>query len=363
MTWRYFAERSRYAGRAVLTVAAALLFTTCASERSTTPKDVSHVLYLGADEPGTIYTVDTDSFAVIDSLPGIGTTQFMVSSSDGKYLFVSCDHPTLGRSVLKISVATKSIMAHQPSIALFPPQLLDHGKLLLTYLDKRRILDAATLEPVSEIPDSLLPLPSIGAVTEVLARAVGGERYYLYDIITGTVRGGYAPHFLDGTYFPPQFGYVYVARLHAPTSRVSLLVDTPRGSFIILGDIITGQTLLQHRLAYPFGDVAFSDDGELMAVSDPSWPLYWDTPITIDIFDFRTLTHMKRLNSTVDFPLETCDRLLFVPNSHTLVAAPQLHWGFQVQVIDLETESIRVTKYLPYMGTPIGGIVLGPALN
>jgi hypothetical protein len=72
---------------------------------------------------------------------------------------------------------------------------------------------------------------------------------------------------------------------------------------------------------------------------------------------------MKRLNSTLDFPFETCDRLLFIPNSHTLIAAPQLHWGFKSHVIDLETESIRVTKYLPYTGTPIGGMVMGPALN
>lgn len=331
----------------------------CVAERSVDPKPVNYVMYLSAEANGNIYAVELDSLRIVDSIVGIGTARFMAVSPDGSTLYTSGDHPQLGRSLLKISTSTGAILGNLPSPAIAPVILFGDGRYIAGYADKRLVIDVSTFQQITDIPDSLVPLPTTAASDEILVRVGGRESLLLYSPLTGTTRGGYHPHLMDGTAVPVS---TYARRLHAPTSRIAMITETASGlTYFVLGDMLTGNTLLEYKLMYPFGDVAFNNDGSLVAVSDPSNPGWWETPISIDVFDLKTLSHLRRLSPSQTLSLQTCDRLWFVLGSNSLLAGPRFgpFGGGPFQLLDIVSGKVSQTTYLPFMGTSVGGVELG----
>ncbi|MBI5867157.1 MAG: hypothetical protein HZB43_02510 [candidate division Zixibacteria bacterium] len=129
-------------------------------------------------------------------------------------------------------------------------------------------------------------------------------------------------------------------------------------SWFLIGDILTGATLLEHPLVYPFGEITISGNGAIATVTDPSRALLWDSRQTLDVFDLNSMTHLKRFVQSLE-GFECAGQVRFLPGDETVVSAPGIRgWG-PIQLINLKTMSVEKTSYLPNVEADIGALAVG----
>jgi hypothetical protein len=179
---------------------------------------------------------------------------------------------------------------------------------------------------------------AVGAKVAVLVG--GGSRLRSFDISEGLASGEYLAHLDNGAPLT-----VYEAVVISKGQEV-LAIGTSNQSeaWFVIGDLNTGETLLQHQLTYAQGQIAVNESETVAAVSDPSKQGIWDSYPTIDLFDLTQLTHVKRFESRDGGELEGIPgNLCFIPGSHSLVAANQPGSASSGSIHLIDVNSLRVT--------------------
>ncbi|HUU44610.1 MAG TPA: hypothetical protein VM118_02655 [Acidobacteriota bacterium] len=338
------------------------LMLSCVSERGIEVQPVEYVIYTGVSEsaigpdPSRMYVYDATDFGLLDSFPVPSTVFDMVASPDGKALYLQMDTPWPDQEepLVRMNATTKeiewSVTGNGRTV-----QLLKAGRLLLNGHD---VLDPGTGRLLRQLPDSLSLGKGAASGTEIAAIATrpdgnGGEESILtaLDVETSETRGSYLVRFPSGG--PTK---VYHARLHADGKRVLLIVSHRRlyMSWFVIGDIETGATLLQYRLIYPFGEVAIDESGRLAVVTDPSWPMFWDSEPSVDIFDLETLQHLRRFSHG---ETRRDSQVRFLPDRNRIVTGPIAGpWDAgPLHVVDLVSLTVSDTIYPPSKETTYPG--------
>ncbi|MBD3297808.1 MAG: hypothetical protein GF341_04065 [candidate division Zixibacteria bacterium] len=208
-------------------------------------------------------------------------------------------------------------------------RLLDDGKLLVALRSVPVIIDQDSGKILGNLPDTLAIGYGSSEGTEVAAVAheapagsFGDSVITVLDCATGATRGRFVPY-VQGR----SIGAIYYERLHPDGVHVLLIGvrSTLQDSWFVVGNVVTGETLLTHRLVYPFGEIRISPDGTLAAVTDPSRALIWDSHQTLDIFDLTTMTHVKRFDqSRLVFGV---GQVRFLRDGRYLLAAHDIPYG------------------------------------
>ena len=114
-------------GALEMLVALVLISSGCSSEHPVKPTPIQYGVYVGADERGTVYVADIESLAVVDSIRGMGHAFGIAPSVDGNHLFISGNHPALGRSLMKYSLESRQIVISIPATYWLASPLLVLG--------------------------------------------------------------------------------------------------------------------------------------------------------------------------------------------------------------------------------------------
>ncbi|HWO56102.1 MAG TPA: hypothetical protein VNN55_00895, partial [bacterium] len=192
------------------------------------------------------------------------------------------------------------------------------------------------------------------------------------DVATGEISGSWLPMLSDGTTLKSVY-----RRLHPDGRRVAVIGmrGLIQDSWFAVGDVLTGETLLEHRLIYPFGQISISDDGRYATATDPSRFLINDSHPTVDIFNLEHNQHLKRFVcdpedtvSCLPFP----GQAYFIPESDLIVVAGEagLYRGVGPLVtISLSSLTIEQILWSPlhYIpegswypeGASVGGVAVG----
>ncbi|HUU44369.1 MAG TPA: hypothetical protein VM118_01440 [Acidobacteriota bacterium] len=334
----------------------------CVSERGIEVQPVEYLIYTGVSQhalgpdPSQMYVYDAADFGLLDSFPVPSTVFDMAASPDGNALYLQMDTPWPDQEepLVRMNAKTKeiewSVTGNGPSV-----QLLKAGRLLLNGHD---VLDPGTGRLLRQLPDSLSLGRGPASGTQIAAIATrpdgyGGEESIItaLDIETSDTHGSYLVRFPSGG-----LTWVYYARLHSDGKRVLLIVRHRWlfTSWFVIGDIERGATLLQYRMIYPFGEVAIDDSGRLAVVTDPSWPMIWDSEATVDIFDLETLQHLRRFSRG-----ETGrdSQVRFLPDRNRIVTGPIAGpWDAgPLHVVDLVSLTVSDTIYPPSDSTTYPG--------
>jgi len=335
------------------------------SDKGTDPKPLKYNVYVGCDERGVIYVLDADSLTVTDSLVGIGPTRSMALSPEGRWLYVQCQKDEGGVGpFLKIDLRTKQEVARVEE-GLGNLLLLKGGTLLLAGLNRLYFADPVTLAEVAPLPDTLRPWRVAKPGTKLPVEVIYRNRFRLYDVDTGELTGEYVPHLLTGETL--QISSTYTI-LHQDERRLLLINESFQYAlaWFLVGDMETGETLLQYPLAFAHGSIAISSDGAYAIVTDlGSWSLE-SPPITADVFDLRTKQHLRRFRGrfggTGGDGLKAATRALFVPEERRAILAPwsMLQTYGPLQVLDVEGLTLEQTLWSPFDSVGIGGLAVGP---
>lgn len=260
------------------------------------PEPVKYNIYVNVALSGTIYVVDADSLTVVDSIPDIGQALSMVSSPDGRWLYVQVGY-AVNRPVgmLKIDMATKSVVEESAGIGA-ELSLLDEGELLLRWGEHCTpdvptvLFDARDLSVLQTYTDSLCRHAGPLGGTQVSAVVNDGpNRVRIADLRTGAVSGSYTPILSDGS-------IVSITRsLVHPNGRWVLClgrIGSFANSWFLVGDVDSDSTLIECPMGTPFGWVGLSSNGRWAVATNPGRSGFWDAPINIEFFDLRSLTHI-----------------------------------------------------------------------
>lgn len=339
------------------------------SGKGTDPKPVKYNVYVGCDERGVIYVLDTDSLAVTDSLIGIGPTYGMEVSPDGRWLYVQCQNEEgwIGR-FLKIDLRSKQEVARVEE-GLGYPLLLKNGMLMLVGVYPRYyFVDPVTLSEVAPLADTLWYGRVAKPGTKLPVQVINRNLFRLFDVDTRELTGGYVPHLVTGDTLDASLTHFV---LHQDERRLLIINESSQFavSWLLVGDMETRETLLQHRLAFAHGSIAISTDGAYAVVTDlGSWSLE-SPPITVDVFDLRSKQHLRRFwgpfGGTGGDGLEVATRALFVPDERRAILAPCsiLQTYGPLQILNVETmalEQSEETFWAPFDSLGIGGLAVGP---
>ena len=333
------------------------LMLSCSSERGIEVQPVEYVIYTGVSQPAIgpdpsqMYVYDAADLELLDSFPLPAPVFDIATSPDGNELYLQMDPPYPGdeKPLVRMNARTReiewSVTGNVPTV-----QLLKAGQVLLNGHD---VLDPVTGRLLRQLPDSLSLGRGAASGAQIAAIATrddgnGGEESTItaLDIETSETRGSYLVRFPSGG-----LTWVYYARLHVDGKRVLLIVRHRwlSTSWFVIGDLETGGTLLQHRLIYPFGEVAVDESGRLAVVTDPSWPMIWDSAPSVDIFDLETLQHLRRF-SRIETGYDS--QVRFLPDGDRIVTAPMAVEACSgpLHVIDLVSLTVSDTIYRPWQG-------------
>jgi hypothetical protein len=248
------------------------------------PEPVKCNIYLNNADTGMIYVIDADSLAVTDSIPGIGLALAMAVSPDGRWLYTEGYLPPLAgaASFVKTDLVEKEPVGSLDGI-FSAITLLNNGELLLRGSgygcesgDVNQLIDPSDLRIVTVFQDSLCRHKGALGQTKVAAMLNdGSRRICVTDVVSGNVYGSYVPTAAQGGTILP-----YTMVLHPDGIRVAVLGprSSLRDSWFLIGDVLTGETILEHSLVYPLGQIAISDDGKYAVACDPSQSGHWDSP-------------------------------------------------------------------------------------
>jgi len=304
------------------------------TEKCAKPRPAEYLLYYGKNNAGDLYVFETDSLSIVDSIPKIGNVISAYVSPDGEWLFAQIGSRPAQPFLKKISTRTKETVDSLGDSRLSELTPLDNGKMLLrgNPTCRREVIDANTMEVSRLVPDTICPLRGWEGGTRVAALVGGTSRLTGYDARSGELGGEYIARIAGGPTLE-----VVDAMLHRDGRRVLAICwsGAVKGWFVI-GDLQTGETLLQHQLVYPQGRIVLNDSGTLAAVTDPSRFGTWDSDPTLDLFELDTLRHLRRFVGAEGGGLEGFPReLVFLPGTDLLIATPGTPGGStEIHVID-----------------------------
>lgn len=373
-------DRGRVVALCLLPYSSAILLG-CAEERSFDPTPMAVRLYVGGidySQPGparsVLFVFTYDSLAVVDSVPLHAPSIDAVAGADNRSLFIATTNGLGTRSVWNYDMIEKTPAWHldldrwvETTDGLGRLRPLNHVKWLLI---NRYLLSAETGELLKTLADHLVPFGGPPAGTRVAVGLIShgelGPRVVAgYDFAGDTSWGHYLPHLSSGT----ALDLVYAAELHPDLRRVLVIgiYRNLQNAWFVIGDLTTGETLLEHEMVYPFGEIAISPDARSAAVSDPSRTGIYDSYATLDIYDLDGPRHVRRLTRSSIDPDITArpSQIAWVPDSDAIVVAPSgdLANGGALGVINVGQGIEIGTFFLPGRSDlfeyVIGGMTLG----
>jgi hypothetical protein len=367
---------------AALTLAVLASLACC--DKATKHKPVKHNIYFGGmhisaytgdSTYGWIYVYDADSLSLIDSIslnlldptPRAFTDELAVSP-DGRWLYVlAASEYTMPSTLWKIDARTKQAVWSRSGfddMKWLPIRVLQNGALLLVGDTVFRAEDGSV---VRTLPDSLLTLwgPVSGTKVAAIVRSgpqtENGSIVGAIDVVTGELSGRYVGHLASDV----PFQRITTARLH-PDGRRVLAVGV-YGSYyncwFVVGDMETGQTLFQHRINYPFGDIAISNDGLRAAVTDPGAASRGELG-RVYVVDLQTLSVTIPNPPAALLHWNWAAQICFLPGDRRVVTAAKSSWDLNVapmSTIDLTAMRFEKSVWLPdSIGMRTGAIGVGP---
>ena len=364
----------------VVSVMAATFIVVSCSRKPTEPVIDDYVVYAGFSGHGEpcddtamhrIYVYDADSLQLTDSILTEVFVKDIEVSPDGRWLYVESN------GLDKIDAATKQIVWSLPEIG-GGHQLLKNGAIILRDVhDRFTLLRASDGGLIRDLPDTVSYHHGPEGGTKIAVEAHGPVRKLsVLDVETGVSYGNWIPTLTSGGNIIPVY-----AVLHPDGRRVAVIGDWTAGlnAIFAVGDVLTGETLLEHRLIYPFGEITISDDGRTALVTDPSRFLINDSYSTLDLFDLDQNVHVKRFDYQREGgnPADSVyiiGQARFVPGGDHVVAAAEaglykgvgpLYWiNLSRLVVEKTVFSPLHHPYLPDGGqypecAYVGGIAVG----
>lgn len=322
----------------VAAIGASLLLSDCG--KSTKPGPVRYDIYVGSTETDQMYILDPDSLSVRDSIPRLGKSLDLLLSPDGQWLYVSRSSSVDTHPLLKINLQTRKQSAVLPGYGSDKLQLVNNGEMILwgNYYFYGGSVDAATLSLVHDSNDPLRWRGGPEAGTRIAVGYFPGGRegpsqIRALDLSTGEFTGSYIPRLKSD-----ESVGAYQIMLLPDCRRVVVAGPAQSGCWVLVGDVISGETLLQFRRPACQGEIAISPDGSFAVVSDPSAVGHPEAPEPgIDVIDLRSLTHLKRF-TPIDFGIDCWDlfsQVQFTSDSRKVFVAPRPATPGRVRIIDL----------------------------
>ncbi|HUU45052.1 MAG TPA: WD40 repeat domain-containing protein [Acidobacteriota bacterium] len=357
-TWRIVSRTVIGIGLVVIGLALA-----CTSRRGMDPEPLPYGIYVAATDYSItpvrflVYVYDADSLQLLDSIPIPLEAGDMAVTPDGQAVLLKSCCGSGERPLLRVNTATHEIEWMESALGS-AVTLLNNGKWVINGSSVLNTVDGSV---VRELPDTLHYWSGPQKGTETAATVVDIAGSYLIDttvtvidVATGTTRGRYVAHVSSG--HSPYLSHV---RLHPDGSRVLAIGwNGPYRSWFVVGDVQTGETLLEHRLVYPYGDIAISADGTTAVVTDPSRPMIWDSQETMDIFDLKPMRHLRRFLIPQD--LSWASEVQFLPGDRQIVTSG---YPGPLQIVDLNTNSAIDSICLPFRESLQSGLTVAPRLR
>jgi hypothetical protein len=328
--------------------------------KSTDPENVNFNIYVGASyyadssaesRRDRLYIFDADSLVLLDSISLSAPSSVMAASPDGQWLYVTGgwggSPQAVPRAVRKVNAQTHQVDWSDEGKGIWMT-LLQGGDILLYGRDVLSTSDATTL---GHVDASLSPEHGALHGTKIAAiigdpngSETGDSVITIVDVLTGETSGRFVPR-------PPSGGLflIYFALLHQDERRVLAIVTGGQSySWLVIGDLESGETLLQDRLYSPFGQIAISADGSLAVATDPSQPGIGGTPRGVNVVDLDAMQSLKRFDNPSGLPGRATGQACFLPGGRKLVTAPlpgMFAGGGPFCIIDLTTMTVTDTTY------------------
>lgn len=356
--------------------------TSCSNERPLGPLPTQLRIYIGAIDysdvesaHSRVFVYDFDSLALIDSFSLPARSFDLLADDDGQSLFALTTGANFRtRAIWKFDLLTKKPIWHHDFNRWVEP-LDGLGRLYelnggLWLLANRTIFTSTSGDIIKTLPDHQVPFAGPASSTHVaLGLVPHGEQFPFqisgYDVSRDTSWGEYLPHLEAGT----ELEAVFTARLHPDLRRVLAIGahGQLQNSWFVVGDLNSGETLLEHELIYPGGEIAISSDGAIAIVTDPSRTGILDSYATLDIFNLDSMKHMKRFTQSSTGPglLSRPGQLALVPGTNVLLTAPpaDLSSTGGLLVVDFQDLELLKTFWLPGKSPTfeyfIGGLDVG----
>ncbi len=200
------------------------------------------------------------------------------------------------------------------------------------------------------------------------------EVLHVLDVATGEIYGRWVPYLAAGG----PLRVVSYIRLHPDGRRVAVIGARAANfdSWFAVGDVLTGQTLLEHQLVYGAGQISISDDGRYAIATDPSLFLIYDSTPSLDIFDLTTNTHLRRFGGSDGNPedgyMGYVAQSAFAPGINSVVTGPDpgvfkgigaigLIDLLQLRLVDYAFSPLHyIDKHGGITGAYMGGMTVGP---
>lgn len=352
------------------------MISTCAEERSLSPQPPPLRIYAGALDfrgpypyPTTVFVYDADSLTLVDSFPLPVQNLDLVASEDGCWLYALTKPESNIRVLWRVNTVThvaESLYSQSGRNSDLPFQMfpLNHGSWLLVARDLISITDGSLDKTIS---DSLVPFTGVSSGTAIAVgtgdQVIDGElitkTLHGYDFETDSIWGAYQPHLLSGV----RLGEVRYAVLHPDMRRVLAMGRIgSRNTWFVIGDLLTGETLLQNQMVYSAGEILITPDGRHAVVTDPSIGFILDSHPTLDVFDLDQMALVKRFIWILGEAekLFTPSQLYVVPGTDRIVAAPPSTSVRGLMIVDLgDLDTIAVLQFDPYDFYRMGGLAVG----
>jgi hypothetical protein len=348
---------------ALVTVVLAL----ACSDNGTGPKSVKYNVYAGSSYStggrsmdGALYILDADSLTILDSIPHMGQVDDIAVSPDGRWIYAECSWPFANRVLTKIDAKT---LEKTEQLAVFSAgslTLLDKGRLLLRQSSSctSDLINPAGLQVTNTLSDSLCRMHGSVKGTKVAAR-IADERSRVRgtDVLSGAVFGTYTAHLTDGDTLMIETGV-----LHQDGRRV-LLTATGKGHWFLIGDLETGETLLEYSLSWASdAHIALSDDGQYAAIAATGSTLFHDPFNVLQVFDLGPEQSLEWND-----PLILCGKgkAQFHPDSRSIVLAWTRGYAFggmqgPLQLVSVPEGTLLSELEAPFSQTEAGAIAIGP---
>ncbi|MBI5867454.1 MAG: hypothetical protein HZB43_04065 [candidate division Zixibacteria bacterium] len=331
---------------AIVLVAATACLVVIDCGKSTKPKDVKYNIYRGVSH--RIFIYDADSLVLLDSIVRQQYPEILAASPDGRSLYVVDRADRYSYAALsKIDIESKQVVWRRDSLGGHL-QFLSHGKELLCGADVVRPEDGTVIRHLVGASSGMFG-PSTGSLVASTKDSVVA----ILDASTGESSGRYKPRLSNGLALLPQY-----TRLHPDGRRVLVigLNGSVHYSWFVIGDVVTGETLYEYRLALPYGEAGISDDGSVAVVTDP--PEMLGIEQSLSVIDLDHLTLIRRFTDI----LARESQVRFLPdNRHAVLSGRADGHSLQplriLNVVDMTYQ----TTTLPPMGLRIdGGLDIGP---
>lgn len=277
----------------------------CSEERPLPPPELRLQIFAGAIDYTTVgfprsvmFIYDYDSLVLRDSICLAEVSVDATVSADGRSVFVATAPASWRNSLWKFDALTKQELWHvrlpdQPLPVEYRGRvrLLDKGRMVML---NRKVFSAETGDTLKSFPDHQVPFGGTQTGTRIAVGTIShGQSYPVHlsgmDLSNDSTWGFYMPHLEGG----PNFVRTWSAELHHDGRMVLALGQAARPPFnwFVIGDLGTGETLLEQSLGSIVGEIALLANGRFALISDV------DRTGTIDMYDLSTFEHLKHVTT------------------------------------------------------------------